>query len=231
MKDKDKDKDKGLRAVQPQSLVDLAYTQLLEGISTGHFGEGDRIVIDSVADEMNISRIPVREALARLHAQRLLQYERNKGYRVLPKNDPAVLFQARLIIEPSAIEYCEHAIDKKCIDELRGINRKISRLNRSKKFEQYVDFYVLNDKFHASIIALCDNRLISEAYDNLSYGPQWARHAVDVGVHDLEENVAEHELIISALEKGDLAAAAAQSKEHILNGLARFRCYQPDDIY
>jgi DNA-binding GntR family transcriptional regulator len=222
-------KEKGLKVVQTQSLVDLAYTQLLEGISSGHFGEGDRIVIDSVAVEMNISRIPVREALARLHAQRLLQYERNKGYRVLPKNDPSVLFQARLIIEPSAIKYCEKAIDKKSITKLREINRKIAKLNRSKNFDQYVDFYVLNDQFHASIIALCDNKLISEAYNNLSYGPQWARHAINVGVHDLEENIIEHELIISALEKGDLADAAAQSKEHILNGLARFRCYQPGD--
>jgi DNA-binding GntR family transcriptional regulator len=222
-------KEKKLKAVQTQSLVDLAYTQLLEGISSGQFGEGDRIVIDSVADEMNISRIPVREALARLHAQKLLQYERNKGYRVLPKNDPAILFQARLIIEPSAIEYCENTIEKSSIAKLREINRKIEKLNRSKKFEQYVDFFVLNDQFHASIIALCNNRLISEAYDNLSYGPQWARHAFNVGVHDLEENVTEHELIIIALEKGDLAEAATQSKEHILNGLERFRGYQSDE--
>jgi DNA-binding GntR family transcriptional regulator len=222
-------KDKGLKAVQTQSLVDLAYTQLLEGISSGQFVEGDRIVIDSVAEEMNISRIPVREALARLHAQRLLQYERNKGYRVLPKNDPAILFQARLIIEPSAIEYCENIIEKSSISKLRELNKKIAKLNHSKKFEQYMDFFVLNDQFHASIIALCNNRLISEAYDNLSYGPQWARHAFNLGVQDLEENVAEHELIISDLENGDLTNAAAHSKEHILNGLERFRGYQSND--
>ena len=95
-------KKSGLKTVQTQSLADLAYTQLLEGIASGHFKESDRIVIDTVAEELGMSRIPVREALARLHAQRLLEYERNKGYTVLPKDDYTVLFQARLIIEPSS---------------------------------------------------------------------------------------------------------------------------------
>ena len=121
-------KKKGLKAVQTQSLVDLAYTQLLEGITSGHFNEQDRIVIDTVAEELGISRIPVREALARLHAQKLLSYERNKGYKVLPKDDYRVLFQARLVIEPSAIKFCNNEITDKDIHKLREINTKISKL-------------------------------------------------------------------------------------------------------
>lgn len=219
-------KKKGLKAVQTQSLVELAHTQLLESITSGHFDENDRIVIDTVAEELGISRIPVREALARLHAQKLLEYERNKGYKVLPKEDYAVLFQARLIIEPSAIRYCSKEIKDKDIHKLREINHKISKLLQGKKSKQYMDFFVLNDQFHASIIALSGNRLISEAYENLSYGPQWARHAYGVGVPDLKENVLEHEAIIGALEQGDLEKAATLSGEHILNGLERFRLVQ-----
>ena len=137
-------KKKGLKAVQTQSLVELAHTQLLESITSGHFDENDRIVIDTVAEELGISRIPVREALARLHAQKLLEYERNKGYKVLPKEDYAVLFQARLIIEPSAIRYCNKEIMDKDIHKLREINHKISKLLQRKKSRQYMDFFVLN---------------------------------------------------------------------------------------
>jgi DNA-binding GntR family transcriptional regulator len=216
-------KKKGLKAVQTQSLVELAYKQLLEGITSGHFNEKDRIVIDTVAEELGISRIPVREALARLHAQKLLSYERNKGYKVLPKDDYGVLFQARLVIEPSAIKFCNNEITDKDIHKLREINTKISRLIQHEKSRQYMDFFILNDQFHATIITLCGNRLISEAYEGLSYGPQWARHAFAVGVPDLKENVLEHEAIISALEQGDLDKAATLSGEHILNGLERFK--------
>ncbi len=219
-------KKSGLKTVQSQSLADLAYTQLLEGIASGHFQEDDRIVIDTVAEELGMSRIPVREALARLHAQRLLEYERNKGYRVLPKDNHTVLFQARLIIEPSAIKYCNNEITDKDIHKLREINTKISKLLHGKKFKQYMDFFVLNDQFHASIISLCGNRLISDAYVNLSYGPKWARHAFRVGgVPDLKENISEHETIIDALERGDNIKAAALSEDHILNGLKRFQSY------
>lgn len=211
--------------MQTQSLVELAYKQLLEGITSGHFCETDRIVIDTVAKEMGISRIPVREALARLHAQRLLAYERNRGYTVLPKDDYSVLFQARLVIEPSAIKFCNSEIMETDIHELRRINIKISKLLKQEKSKQYLEFFILNDQFHAAIISLCGNRLISEAYENLSYGPQWARHAFEVGVPDLKDNVSEHETIISALEQGDLDKAAALSAEHILNGLERFKKY------
>jgi len=222
-------KRKGLKAVQTQSLVELAHAQILEGIASGHFGENDRIVIDSVAEELGISRIPIREALARLHAQKLLEYERNKGYKVLPKEDYTVLFQARLIIEPSAIRYCNKEISDEDILKLRAINHKISKLNKAKKSRRYLDFFILNDQFHASVIALCGNRLVSEAYENLSYGPQWARHAYGVGVPDLQENVLEHEAIVDALEQGDLENAAVLSGEHILNGLERFTSNQSSE--
>jgi DNA-binding GntR family transcriptional regulator len=218
-------KKTGLKTVQSQSLVDLAYEQILEGITNGTFKEGSRIVIDTIADELGISRIPVREALARLHAQHLLEYERNKGYNVLPKFDYKILFQARLIIEPSAIQYSDKELSDDVIKKLRDINQKISKLSSTKKFKQYFDFFVLNDDFHSTIVSLCNNRLISEAYNNLSYGPQWARHAVGTGIPDLNDNVVEHEGIINALEKGDINKAKDLSELHIINGMERFKNY------
>jgi len=214
-----------LHTLRSTSLVDLAYEQLLEKITTGEYQDGDRIVIDDVAEKLGISRIPVREALARLHAEHLLEYQRNKGYKVVPKTDYKTLYEARLILEPSALRYCGHRISPTQVKELRTINRKISKLITGKRFKQYVDFLVLNDQFHLSIIKLCGNRLITEAYQILSYGPQFARHTHGRGIPDLENNVEEHERIIAALEAGDVEAAVAASETHIREGLRRFESY------
>ena len=214
-----------LTAVRTASLVELAHDQILEKITNGGYQDGDRIVIDDVAEQLGISRIPVREALARLHAEHLLEYERNKGYRVTPKADYAMLFQARMVIEPSAIRYCGNRVTHARIAELRSINERISRLSTGKKFRQYVDFLQLNDRFHMAIVGLCDNRLITEAYKSLSYGPQFARHSHGRGIPDLEDNVAEHEAIIAALERRDLPAAVLAAERHIEAGLKRFEAY------
>ena len=219
-------KNKGFKTVQNQSLVELAYEQLLERITNGEFKDGDRIVIDTVADGLGISRIPVREALARLHAQHLLEFERNKGYKVLPKDDLDILSQARLIIEPNAIKNCNIEISKDVLKDLREINSRISKLSASKKlFKNYFDFFVLNDEFHTKIISMCNNRLVSEAYKTLSYGPQWARHAVGIGLPDLNDNVTEHDEIIRSFEDGDIKKAVELSEQHIINGLERFKQY------
>lgn len=214
-----------LTTVRSASLVDLAYEQLLDKITSGEYQDGDRIVIDDVAEQLGISRIPVREALARLHAEHLLNYERNKGYKVVPKTDYRTLFEARLILEPSAIRYCGHRVTAAQIRELRAINRKISKLITGKRFKQYVDFLVMNDQFHLSIIKICDNRLITEAYQILSYGPQFARHTYGRGIPDLKTNVEEHDRIIDALERGDIEDAVYASEAHIREGLKRFETY------
>lgn len=218
----------GLKSINAPSLVDLAYEQLLEQISGCEYLEGDRIVIDAVAKQLGVSRIPVREALARLHAQHLLSYERNKGYRVRPQPDHSALFEARLLIEPSAIRYFGHRATSEHIAELRNINSRLKKLDIGKSFKKYIEFFQLNDAFHAVIVSICDNQLINEAYKNLSYGPQWARFAYGKGIPDLKIDVREHEDIIGALEKGNLAKAEKFSEDHILNGLKRFNEFYLD---
>lgn len=214
-----------LTEVRSSSLAELAYAQLLEKITTGEFQDGDRIVIDDVAEQLGISRIPVREALARLNAEHLLEYQRNKGYTVIPKVEHEKLFEARLIIEPSAIRYCGNKVTEAHIKELKSINRKISKLITGKRFKQFVDFLILNDQFHLTIIKICDNRLITEAYNTLSYGPQFARHTYGRGIPDLKTNVEEHDRIIAALETGNISEAVKASEDHIKEGLSRFETY------
>lgn len=214
-----------LTTVRSTSLAELAYEQLLEKITTGEYQDGHRIVIDDIAEQLGISRIPVREALARLSAEHLLEYQRNKGYTVVPKVAYNKLFEARMIIEPSAIRYCGNKITDAHIKQLRSINNKISKLVTGKRFKQFVDFLIMNDQFHMAIINICDNRLITEAYEILSYGPQFARHTYGRGIPDLKTNVEEHERIIKALERRDIDEAVRASEEHIAEGLRRFETY------
>lgn len=203
----------------------MAYEELLRNIENDKFSEGERLVIDDLARKFGTSLIPIREALARLNAQHLVEYEKNKGYRVSPKpqlEDYRALFEARLIIEYSAIKFAGELVTDAHIRELRKINDRIEKLHLGTTYETFKDFVILNDKFHQILVSICGNDLIEQAYKGLAYGVQVSRGLIGRGVTDLKENVQEHSLIIAALAANDIQAAKLAVKNHILRGSERF---------
>jgi DNA-binding GntR family transcriptional regulator len=66
------------------SLVEMIAADLQTKIIDEEFRAGDRLVIDSIARLYNVSLVPVREALVRLHTQGLLTFVPNVGYRIAP---------------------------------------------------------------------------------------------------------------------------------------------------
>ena len=120
------------RPLRPSSLVDLAYEDLQLRIASGTLAEGERLVIDALARDYGTSQIPVREALVRLHAERFVTFEQNKGYRVAPKAgalEMRHLFEARMILEVGAVDRGLERVDTAVIDELSAINETLAGID------------------------------------------------------------------------------------------------------
>ena len=69
------------------SKHERAYRLIRARILAGEYGPGDRLVIDTLADELGISPVPVREAIRRLEAEGRVVYRHNAGARVAPVDD------------------------------------------------------------------------------------------------------------------------------------------------
>ncbi len=213
-------------AIKKQSLADKAYQKLLRRILSGKIAEGERIVIDRVAKEFAISLIPVREALARLNAQGMVEYVANKGYQVISaptKSDYDELLSARLSMEYGALHIGFDNVDDKFVAKLEEINtslREIDTVEPNKVFDQFVKY---NDAFHLALVSLSKSSPLVEAYDKLGYGPQLGRRMYNKGVPDLKINIAEHQVIIDALKVRDQAAALDALDNHNHSGLERFK--------
>lgn len=208
------------------SLVDLAHDELHRLITDGGLGDGERIVIDQFAKILGTSLIPVREALARLHAEGLVTFERNKGYRVAlrPTHDQLrQLFEARLVIETGAAALAVEHCDRGALDHLKAINRLIASGSYGTTFQAFRDFVTLNERFHVELVALADNPPLSEAYRRLGYHQQITRPTYGRGPGDVQRFVREHEDIIGALEARDAAAARKAVSKHIASGFERFQ--------
>src|SRR5215470_10693060 len=65
-----------------QSKHELAYRQIRERILDGRYGPGHRLVLSALARDLDVSPVPVREAIRRLEAEGLVTFERNVGARV-----------------------------------------------------------------------------------------------------------------------------------------------------
>jgi DNA-binding GntR family transcriptional regulator len=100
-------KEPSLVAQPWSSLGNIAYEAIVEGILTGSLPAGTQISIDGSARQLKMSNTPVREALTRLAAERLVLFSANKGYTVTPRitaEEYHQLFGARRTLELASIK-------------------------------------------------------------------------------------------------------------------------------
>lgn len=213
--------DQSRHILKRTNLVDLIHDELHRRITDGLLPIGQRIVIDQLAVEFGTSLIPVREALARLHAERLVLHEPNKGYRIAPAPDldeMQQLFDARLIIEVGSLEHGFDKLSGRTIKELTAINDRIAAGSYGTDFASFRSFLDLNAQFHQVIVALAGNPFIDDAYRKLGYHQRVAQTLSGRGPDDVTKIVEEHAAIIAALAARSLDEARAALRLHIRRG-------------
>lgn len=206
------------------SLVERAQEELSRRIDEGEFREGDRLVIDRLAREFGTSLVPIREALARMHMQRILNFEPNKGYSVaaLPSSgEVGDLLDARLALELGALELSASKIDSTEIARLQTLNDEMRDRRFAASIAGYGEFAKLNAEFHTRLVKAAANPLLTEAYENLGYHQRIARTVQGEGVQDIALLVAEHQKIIDALSRSNLTACRNALRSHILDAKQR----------
>jgi len=99
-----------------------AYQFILAGIREGRFRPGDHLVAKDVAAELRLSRMPVREALARLAVEGLVIARPNRGAVVtrLTAEDIGELFEIRAVLEGLAVRLAVPAVDAGVVSDLNG---------------------------------------------------------------------------------------------------------------
>ncbi|MBX3540306.1 MAG: GntR family transcriptional regulator [Chelatococcus sp.] len=212
----------GRSDLQRSNLVDQIHDELHRRITDRLMAAGERIIIDKLAAEFGVSLIPVREALARLKVERLVTHESNKGYRVAPAPEGfemRKLFEARLVVELGALEQGFANLTDALVEQLAAINATIRNGDYGPEFASFRDFIDRNAHFHRLIVGLAQNPFIDEAYSTLGYHQRVAQTLFGRGPDNLDMIVSEHDTIVEALRRRDLAAAKQALGDHIRHGM------------
>lgn len=97
-----------------RTLSDRVFEIVREQIVRGALPEGQPIRQDALANELGVSKIPLREALARLEQEGLIASQANRGYTVRPLSagQAEEIYELRLAIEPDAAAHAAERADE-----------------------------------------------------------------------------------------------------------------------
>lgn len=204
--------------------AEVLYARFKRLIIDQQWAPGVTLNIGGLAAEHNVSITPVREALARLVADKLVVAIPNRGFRVAPapsREQFAQLAEVRLLLEPAAARGATSRISPNDERELRGVHAEIARLHPGRDYSDIQGFSTLNRSFHQKIFDINANTVLAELYAQLGYHVAIGHFYRAKGIRDLPEVLAEHAAILTALRRRDPDAAEAAMREHVAGGARR----------
>lgn len=143
------------------SLARLAYDSLLDKIARRELRPGEHLVERTLAEELGVSRTPLRDALKRLAGQGLVEESRNRGCFVSKRSlDEVVLMcEARQAIEGMAARLWALRAAPETVTQLRTLT---DRLTTTAQAGNLVEYYHSDFLFHRQLVRLCDNPYLSD---------------------------------------------------------------------
>jgi DNA-binding GntR family transcriptional regulator len=204
------------------SRSEAAWRVLREAIFTGRFAPGAPLRFQELQALCEMSVSPVREALARLVSEGLVEAEHNRGYRVAPLSghDLNDLVRTRIRIEGWALERAIAAGDEhweaRIISSLHLLS---SRARRRASEPRLMDeeWERRHAEFHGALIAGCDSPILLQLCRSLYDRADRYRHlslAIESGPRDVD---AEHDAIARAALARDAGRAQAELARHFEN--------------
>lgn len=195
-------------------LADQIREFIVDGISSGRWEPGERIVERRIATELGVSQGPVREALRQLEAQRLIESLPNRGARVreFTERDLAEIFPVRAGLERTAAELALPRLAADCMDTLEEHNRLLAAAARD---GDLVEQMRLSIAFHREIVESAGNRLLVSVWEGLGI-ELWTTLSLRLHQTEIYSKSAEHAELIEAFRRRD-PCAPQLLHDHVMN--------------
>jgi DNA-binding GntR family transcriptional regulator len=205
------------RQDQPEALLSYIEKRIKQAVVSGELKPGAKLSPNTIATDLGVSHIPVREALTSLAASGYLEHRPRVGFfvRVLTADDLADVYHWREILEREAFMMAIPQLTDDDIDEMRRLCRQMRRPIAPGLWSEFLD---LNRQFHfvAFRRAASDQllRFLSYLWDSAeSYSLS--------GMGNVEKAQQDHEQMIDLFEARDVEGIIEAMTRH--RGLAGWR--------
>jgi DNA-binding GntR family transcriptional regulator len=209
-----------LPQVETRTKEEQVADFLREGIISGAFPRGSRLKQAEIAEQLQLSITPVREALKLLEAEGYVSGDSYRGARVVPFDESASeeVLELRLLLEARLTRATAEKVTAQDITELRALADEFEHaFNRGDRAAARG----VNYRFHRRMYSIADMPQTLHFVQIL-----WARYPFDL-INAVEgrgpEAAREHNEILNALLQGDASAAMLAMRKHIESGWSLLR--------
>jgi len=208
---------------QGRVLADWVIASLRDAILDGYFEPGEKLDQDLIAEQLGVSRTPVREALKRLESEGFIKVRPHYGAFIVEvsRQDISDVYEIRGLIESEAVRQVTPLIPESVLDELeRSLTETLAQFEAgdvTKNFESDVFF-------HETISGFVENKLLKEVLDGLTNRISMVRRFIQLkpGPHFLEF-LREHRAILQAMRQRDPEQAAERMRVHLEHSSLRIQ--------
>lgn len=206
--------------LRQRSLVVEVRDELERMILEGELRGGERLNEANIADQLGVSRSPVREAARSLEREGLVRTVANKGVfvRELSINEALELYDLRAMIAGFLCGRAAEIADDAAKSQLRQFIIKMDTASACGDEQAYFD---LNLAFHDHIAAVSGAGRAMALYASLGKEVRLMRLRVLSGTASLIVSNEEHGRIVAAIERGDVDLARSEGAQHHTNGKKR----------
>jgi DNA-binding GntR family transcriptional regulator len=192
------------------------YSELRRMVMAGDFAFGQRLAEERIAEQLEVSRTPVREAMVRLHADRLLHRYADGGFYVAEPDliDLRDLYELRLTLELRGLTRAQetnYSHDLAIVEALRDRWRLI----RDNQPDPDPSFVELDESFHVTLSRSAGNLSITETLETVNARIRPVRMYDFLTVDRITLSIGEHLEILEAVLVGDLPLAEHRLRHHI----------------
>lgn len=183
-------------AIKPIKTVrEQVYCILKKAICEGDFKAGERLQEIELAEKLNVSRSPIREALRRIVGDGLAIEIPNKGVFVkkFSSKDIDEIFEFRVMLECYAINNAQESLTEEQEDNLRKLLKGLEAAYKENDLDTYTS---VDAKLHAAIMDLSKNELIKNTYHQVNTMTSQFRILALAEEHRFAKSLEEHRNLV-----------------------------------
>ncbi len=194
--------NKHIKLPEFKTKAQIVYDFLKKNIIEGSYLPEDKIVISDISKQLNVSDIPIREAIERLQAEGYVDFKPHVGARVI-KIDQDEFKQIAMVrgeLEALATRLAVEFLSQEDIAELEQINLEADALLKHNKFYELAE---LNKKFHFKIYQKIPQNFLLKMISDLWERAMMLPNMFIYSVNRCRQSQMKHKSIVKALKAGD----------------------------
>ncbi|WP_158818108.1 GntR family transcriptional regulator [Methylocapsa sp. S129] len=209
------------RLTRPRSLTEMVITEIRELIVSGRLVLGEQLSESALAEQLGVSRTPVREAFLRLETERLVEVRPQRGTFVFQYGAPELrdICELREVLETGALRI---ALSRNRVELIERLEGETNAADAAGVVEPG-PYQAFDKSFHDALVRASANEELIEAYERISGRVRTIRYRLTRSRRQIAGSQRGHREIVNALKDGRDADAIRRLGKHVYNAYEMFR--------